>query len=269
MTSFSLEFDSKSFDDLDQFALLARQDYNLGRKGDWFGEFRGGLYAFYARLHGIQVHYSEVHAWLPRLRLPTETEYQLASILFHMDSAFECLTFALNAFGWAVDPAGFRDVTDGSALRRVSPVDVFGDPNRTPPLTPQPGFLRIFPRFQAVWQGATGEIHRIRDLHDVSKHRRTLFVGGRIRSDPPDGFYDGLGIGDDAAQRAVLAPMAEILLKDDPKAPAAQRASIPRSQRELLETLVPRFADVINESGREALNDVQTTVPLKERQFRR
>ena len=115
MTDFSLQFDSAPFEALDQLALLARQDYNLGGAGDWFGEFRGGLYGFYGRLHGVQIHYSEVHAWLPRARIPTDTEYQLTTILFQMDSALECLTFALNALGWAAQPVERRRRADRSS----------------------------------------------------------------------------------------------------------------------------------------------------------
>ena len=87
MPAFSVQFDLAPLESLDQLALLARQDYNLGGVGKWFNEFRGGLYGFYARLYGIQRHYYEVHAWLPHVRLPTDTEYHLASILFQMDSA--------------------------------------------------------------------------------------------------------------------------------------------------------------------------------------
>jgi hypothetical protein len=46
MSDFAVHFDSKPFESLDQLALLACQDYNLGGTGDWFGEFRGGLYGF-------------------------------------------------------------------------------------------------------------------------------------------------------------------------------------------------------------------------------
>ena len=65
MPEFSVQFDLAPFEELDQLALLARQDYNLGVAGTWFGEFRGGLYGFYARLYGVQQHYFAVHAWLP------------------------------------------------------------------------------------------------------------------------------------------------------------------------------------------------------------
>ena len=269
MSSFSLQFDSAPFETLDQLALLARQDYNLGGAGDWFGEFRGGLYGFYARFHGVQVHYSEVHAWLPRVRTPTETEYHLASILFQMDSALECLTFALNALGWAAQPYGFRDVTRAKELRRISPIDILGDPSRTPPLNPKAGYAGVFPRLQATWQGQATLIARIREVHDVSKHRQTIFVGGQLRSDPPNGFYEALDIAEDDTQRALLSPMAEILLKHDAKSPAAQRTPAPVEQRQLLEDLVPSFATMIDASGTAALKDAQTNVPLKEKQFRR
>jgi len=85
-------------------------------------------------------------------------------------------------------------------------------------------------------------IAKIRDLHDVSKHRRTIFVGGQARSDPPDGFYEALGLPEDAARRALLWPMAEIILQDDPKSPAVHRTPKAVRDGELLEDLVPSFA---------------------------
>jgi len=265
MTDFSLQFKSAPFEALDQLALLATQDYNLGSAGDWFGEFRGGLYGFYARLHGVRIHYSEVHAWLPRVRLPNDIEYQLTTILFQMDSALECFTFALNALGWAAHPSGFRDVTDVRTLRQVGPLDILGDPIRIPAVLPiRTGYAEVFPRLQAIWQREAALIARIRELHDVSKHRRTVFLGGKLRSDPPNGFYEALGIAEDDVQRTILSPMAGIILMHDPKAPSAQRTSTPSEQRELLEALVPSFTSVINESATAALEDAQTNVPLNE-----
>ncbi len=41
-SNFVLDFDLHAFDELDQFALLACQRYNLGNDTDWFGTFRGG-----------------------------------------------------------------------------------------------------------------------------------------------------------------------------------------------------------------------------------
>lgn len=268
MPDFSVQFDLSSFETLDQLALLARQDYNLGGAGDWFGEFRGGLYGFYARMYGVQRHYYEVHAWLPRARIPTETEYHLSSILFQMDSALECLVFALNALGWIVMPAGFRDVTDAKALKWISPLDIVGDATKTPPIAPLAGFQTVFPTVQRAWQNKAQLNAQIRELHDVSKHRRTIFVGGRARLDPPDGFFEALGLPDDANRRALLRPMAEIILKDDPKLPIIHGTPRTVRQSELLEDLVPSFATLIKTIGVATLADAQAKVPLKETQFR-
>jgi len=273
MPDFAVHFDSEHFESFDRLALLVRQDYNLGGTGDWFGEFRNGLYGFYARLYGVQHHYSEVHAWLPRVRIPTETEYHLASTLFQMDSALECLTFAVNALGWAAMPSGFRDVTDEGALRRISPLDILGDSTRPTPDRPQPGYASIFPSFQVLWQSQVRLIGQIRDLHDVSKHRRSIFVGGKRRLDSPDGFYESLGIPEESSNRedsilrTLLSPEAEIILESDPRSPSVHRVARPVGQRDLLEHLVPSFAEFINSSGAAGLADAQTNIPLKERQF--
>lgn len=261
----TLHFDAESYASVDQLALLARQDYNLGGTGDWFGAFRGGLYGFYARLYGVQRHYSEVHAWLPRLRIIEETEYHLASILFQMDSALECLTFALNALGWVAMESGFRDVTDSRALRRIGPLDILGDRKRSP----LSGYTTIFPTLQVLWQRQKLLIDQIRDLHDVSKHRETIYVGGRRRLDTPVGFYESLGIPEgDASRRTLLCPEAEIILKCDPKAPSGERSAQPGGQRDLLEDLVPTFASFINDSGAAALADGQANIHLNETRFR-
>jgi hypothetical protein len=64
---YTLEFDLSSYKDLDNFALLANQSYNLGDNDDWFGQFRGGLYGLYNRILGVKIHYREVHSWTPPL----------------------------------------------------------------------------------------------------------------------------------------------------------------------------------------------------------
>lgn len=269
MPEFSVQFDLAPFEALDQLALLARQDYNLGGAGDWFGEFRGGLYGFYARLYGVQLHYSEVHAWLPRARITAETEYHLASILFQMDSALECLIFALNSLGWVVMPAGFRDVTDTKALKRISPLDILGDATKTPPIAPLAGYQTVFPAIQGAWQNEAQLITQVRDLHDVSKHRRTIYVGGQARLDPPDGFFEALKLPENVGSRTLFLPMAEIILKEYPKLPLVQRTPKAVRQGELLENLVPTFATLIKITGMAALSDAQANVPLKEKRFRR
>ena len=185
-----------------------------------------------------------------------------------MDSALECLIFALNSLGWVVTPAGFRDVTDAKALKRISPLDILGDATKTPPIAPLAGYQTVFPTIQGAWQNEAQLIAQVRDLHDVSKHRRTIFVGGQARFDPPDGFFEALGLPEDAGRRAPLWPMAEIILKDDPKLPAVHRTPRAVRQGELLEDLVPSFAALIKTTGTSALGDAQANVPLKENRLR-
>jgi hypothetical protein len=268
MSDFSIEFDVSALDKLDELALLAHQDYNLGGAGDWFGEFRGGLYGCQARLYGVERHYSDVHAWQPRVRLRTDIEYQLAAILFHLDSVLECFTFAINALGWAVMPSGFRDITDAKWLKRICPRDLLADPAKTPALSPN-GYAHVFPTVQRIWQNQVQLINRIRDLHDISKHRTTVFVGGRCRLDPPAGFYEAAGISEEHKLATLLSPMAEIILKHDPKLPAIHRTPKTVQPGELLEDLVPSFAAFIKTSSEAALADAQAHVPLTEKQFRK
>jgi hypothetical protein len=206
VSDFVLRFDTAAFEQLDQFALLVCQDYNLGNQGNWFGTFRDGLYGFYARLYGVAVHYQIVHAWLPAVRSPMETEYHLASIFFNLDSAIECLTFALNTLGYAAMPSSFRNVSDVRALKRIGPKDLLGDPLANPPRPPLAGYCTIFPNVQLLWQSEHILLNRIVEQHDVSKHRQTIFVGGMARLDPPIGFYESHGIPDDEAIRVQFWP---------------------------------------------------------------
>lgn len=269
MSKFSIPIELAAYKELDQFALLARQDYNLGGAGDWFGDFRGGLYGFYSRCHGVQRHYLEVHTWLPQIRSTCETEYHLATILFQLDSALECLTYSLNALGWIAMPSGFRDVTVASAIRQIGPLDVVGDTARTSPLLPLSGYSAVFPTVQREWQNARKMIQRICELHDVSKHRKTIFEGGRMCSDPPDGFYERHGVPDDRLLRVQLMPMEEIILKRDPKSPSAKRTPSTWSRPDLLEEIVPSFAKLIEVSGAAALQDARVNIALNENQLRK
>jgi hypothetical protein len=90
-------------EDLDALALLACQDYNLGKQGNWFFSFRSGFSGFHSRMTSLEEHRAFVSEWHPNALL-TGFERHIAIILFCMDSALECLVFALNALGQA--PAG-------------------------------------------------------------------------------------------------------------------------------------------------------------------
>lgn len=264
-----LPFDMSPFQSLDEFALLACQKYNLGNETDWFTTFRGGLFGFHARIHGVAEHFHAVHAWLPKPRSPKELECHLASIFFNMDSATECLTFALNAVGYAAEPGLFRDVTNSQELRMISPIDIIGIRDITSPRPLQKGYSRIFPTFQEYWIANRDLLFIIFDQHDVSKHRSTIFKSGKVRRDPPFSFYEKLGIEDMPRLQVLFSPMAEIKLRRSPKEPVIRRTPHSESveNRIILESAANQFCEFINESGVRALNDAKTNIQLPHQEF--
>ena len=252
---FALEFDLTQLNELDKFALLASQSYNLGNNSDWFSCFRGGIFAVHHRVIGIHNHYQHMHAWIPSGGQFGNVEQHLSDLLFNLDSSMECTIYGLNALGYAANPDGFRDVTDRNQLRKVTPANVIG---------PQPlsGYDAVFPSFKAHWQANQDLINTITEQHDVSKHRRVAFRGGRLRNDPPEGYFDSLGIPDEPAIHAMHSPMAEIILIPDPKAPPAGRKPTPREEQILLEELVPRFSSFLTESASLANSDARENIKL-------
>ncbi len=267
MTDFLLPFDLSDYGLLDQFAQLACQSYNLGNRADWFGSFRGGLYGFHARIHGLITHYLNVHEWLPAPRIPSETEYHLASIFFNMDSAIECLTFALSSLGYAAAPEAFRDMSSEKALMQISPKDIIGEPSAKLPRPPISGYKLFFPKFQAHWQAHSDLLSTIIEQHDVSKHRETIFEGGMSRLDPPPGFYEALGIGDDRAEQSMYWPMAEIILRKNPKSVRGGRRPQEAADSVLLETVASDFCLFINKSGECAFQDAEAHIKLVHNEF--
>lgn len=257
--------DYSIFRELNQFALLACQKYNLGNKPDWFGSFRGGLYGFYARVHGVQVHNRALHNWIPpRLHTPKDTDYNLSSIFFNMDSAIECFTFALNALGFAALPAGFNDIADSKKLRRIAPHNILGNPLNMKPL---PGYSKIFPSTQNYWQENRQILDRIFELHDVSKHRTMIDRGGQFNMEAPSGFFESLGINPREAGAMLIRPHQEIILEKEPKIPREQRAPSDCKARETLEDLVPRYFEFLRTSGSLALQDSLANIPLPYSEF--
>jgi len=251
---YTLQFQVEPAEELDwKFALLADQDYNYGNTNDWFGYFRGGLYGFYARLKGCMLHYDALHVWLPQPQSPTYTESHLASFFFNADSALECLTFAINALGNCIDPAAFVDVSNDDSLRKINPENIIGAPTKKPPL---PGYAKYFPTFQDHWVKNHSLIETIMDHHDVSKHRQTIYRGGRLRLDPPPGYPADFG------------PHAEIILQGDPRVHHSRQPTASASGHTLLEQLAPDYCDFINTAVKLALADARTNIPLKVQQFR-
>lgn len=248
---FFLEFEFASLEVLDKIALVACQDCNLGNRGDWFGCFRGGLHGLHARVYAVRGHFYDVHAWVPSRRLPVETESQVSTILFNMDSAIECFVFMLNALGWAIAPDQFLDVTDGKTLKRIAPRNIVGTQSVL-------GYSTYFPSLQRHWAAHTELLQMITDQHDVSKHRTAISQGGQHRSDAPAGFYESLGIPDDPSARFLFWPMAEILLMPNPKGPVASRTPTSADQCPMLEQLAEQFCAFMNLSCDKALDDAAT-----------
>ncbi len=264
MNNFVLPFDLRLCNKMDQHALLCCQKYNFGNESDWFGTFRGGLYGFYSRINGVKRHFYQVHAWIPTLCTPSDTEYHMSAILFNMDSAIECFTFALNALGNSVCIKGFRDITDSKSLQKIHPRDVLGDPDRKKPLEPMSGFAKYFPRTQKLWINRRDLLDIIFENHDVSKHRETVFRGGKCRNDPPAGFFEALGI-TDKANSILYTPMAEIILISDPKTPRRDRQPTPIEDQILLEEIAFRFCYFINKTVVLATQDALANIkpPVK------
>jgi len=220
---YSLKFDFSSYNQLERFARQANRKCHLGDKGDWLNHFLWGLEGLHARLLGVQLHYREIHSWelvdqpgIPfyelEVRLYLMTEYHLSTILFHMDSAIECMVFALNALGYATNSAQFKDVTKVDELRRISPYNILGKPpNYSGGFVP--GHESYFPSLKSYWHENRDLILKISEQHDVSKHRSSIFEGGRERIDPPDSLFERLGIEDDNSKQIVLSPFAEIPLR--------------------------------------------------------
>ena len=262
---YEIHFDTRVMGAVDRLALLARQSYNLGDHGAWFGAFRGGYQGFNVRLYAAEKHYAELHAWQLRCRWHLEPEYHLASIFFGLDSALECFVFAMNALGFAARPAEFIDITSHKALRSITPRLALGSGANPAPAT---GFANHFPRVTALWQQHRDLIDEVQRQHDVSKHRSSIYRGGQARLDPPPGFFARLGLTDDHPRRFDFTPMAEIILDPDPKRPGvAPRPQVKYEDLHTLEGLCVEFATLIEASCQALLDDVEKLLPLTHADF--
>jgi hypothetical protein len=216
------------------------------------------------RVWGFQCHYFEAHNWVRRGGLRLEHEYHLATMLFQMDSSIECMVYAANALGNAFAAQDFHDVTDLAALRRVNPGNVLETGAKG-----RPGYAKHFPRFTHLVRTYRPLIEVIMENHDVSKHREMNFVGGKMRMDPPYGFYEAHGIDGEHPAASHLAPMETILLLPDPKVPPMQRlAAAPREEPIIFERVAELYARFMSAVGYVLLSDTQS-VSLTVHEFRR
>jgi hypothetical protein len=142
---------------------------------------------------------------------------------------------------------------------------------QVPPLAPFvelcKGYDNYFPSLRNYWHDNRDLINKISEQHDVSKHRSTIFTGGRIRNDPPPRFFEKLGIEGDEEKQALVSPMAEILLTSQPKTPWPKRQ--PREYKEIdkLEDVTERFCTFINMCGVKVLEDARGRIKLNHYEF--
>ncbi len=256
---YHLDFKVDAVAQIDDLALLAQQSYNLGDRGCWFLCFRQGCQGFHVRLFAVETHYAQLHAWQLRCRWHLEPEYHLASIAFGLDSALECLLYAMNAVGYGVHPAEFVDITTDKGLRSIAPWLILGSISQAT----HPAFEKYYPRAVAVWRKHRNVIEEIQRQHDASKHRSSTYRGGRSRNDPPAGFYAALGLSDDHPRRFDFAPMAEIILDPNPKRPASMpQTDVKYEDLRTLEGLCHDFAVLIEQACQAWLSDARQMVTL-------
>jgi hypothetical protein len=182
-----------------------------------------------------------------------------------MDSSIECLTFAFNALGFGCLPDEFRNITTEKGLRQINPRDISGPmPDDKETRAAPTGYMTIFPSLQKFWRGSTKLIQEVTDQHDVSKHRESIFTGGRARTDAPPSFFENLGVPDDAAARAMFWPMKEIILRRFPRRPQELRKGLEKEPRVVFENLTEQCINFIEETGRIALNDAKRNITLQQ-----
>jgi len=227
MNNFLLPFDLSYYNQLSAFASSAQRNSKHGNNGNWVYYFSAGLSGFNNRIYGVKQHYYNMYALHPNDF--TGYEYNLSALLFHMDSAIECFTFALNAIGYGVSPEDFKDITNPKfpeGLKGISPSNIYRDNDKE-------GYTKYFPSLKSYWQSEEKLLGTIRDQHDVSKHRTSIFTG-----------YD--------------SPL-DVILRPDPKEPIGN----PQTKNNLhITSIAEGFCEFINISGKKAHDDVTVSIKL-------
>jgi len=157
--------------------------------GNWLAYYKRAMDGFKAIIYGLKGHYNclqsmsnIIHDILKEGSL-TEDElikldHHVSDILFNLDSAIECMVFALNAIGYGImDTNGFLSIEDDKKLREIGPHNVFNITNKF-------SYQKYFPALVKYWLEVS-EIRgyvtpkklwkSIRDQHDVSKHRSRIY----------------------------------------------------------------------------------------------
>lgn len=263
--NYILKFDWRPFAELDSFALLCDQEYNFGDRDQWFLRFRGGLINLRARLYGVSIHYRALHTLgIVSVSNQIATEYNVATLFFNMDSAIECLIWALNAIGYAIDENNFIDIKNPKSLKTIGPHNIWGRDDQK-----VKGYTTIFQLLTNHLVSNKRLYETIRDQHDVSKHRQTIFRGGKSQMDIPKKVWDDIGIGDNIEQQILLAPWEEIILDPNPKTFPCEKSAVSANEVPKLENITRDFAEFINECGRFALTDAKNNIKLNYDEFKK
>jgi hypothetical protein len=129
------------------------------------------------------------------------------------------------------------------------------------------GYKTVFPTLQSYWQSKRNVIAIIIEQHDVSKHRETIFEGGKARSDPPPGFYESLGIAGNDEMKWMYEPMAEIILRNNPKSAYVDRKPQEVKDFIMLKSIADDFVKFIRESGKLSFQDAKSNIELAHTNF--
>jgi len=193
-------------------------------------------------------------------------DYHLTAILFNMHSAIECFTFALNALGNSVYVKGFWDITNKQELRQIGATKILeADPVYHK--TSKDGFKKYFPRTQKLWRSNEDMLTIIRENHDVSKHRETIFRGGESRNDPPRGFFESLGV-TYKSYGFMFLPMAETFLTTNPMEPRLGKKPSHLEDEILLEEIAYKFCYFINKTVVVAMKEALANIKPKVKELR-
>ncbi|MBU1413961.1 hypothetical protein KKC22_20800 [Myxococcota bacterium] len=243
--------DGSNYDDvLRVIARIAANEKNLGNTGNWLFSCLRALEGVQQRMTSLEENRRLVYEWHPQVSIAGH-ERHIAIMLFCMDSAFECLVFALNALGQAHTPQGFRSLSDEKALKNITPKDVIGLANSQI----GSGWLSLFPRFQQHCQNHATLNTLIAENHDVTKHRHSGFDGGTIRQDPPPCFYENLGLPKNHPRRNSIVPMQEVLIPLHPKLPEDVKPKA-LSECTYLEKVIDEFCEFINQGLLLVIKDI-------------
>ena len=68
----------------------------------------------------------------------------------NLDSAIECLTFAMNALGFAACPGQFHDITDAKALKKIYLINIWDELPSKENSPINEAYESIFPDLQKI-----------------------------------------------------------------------------------------------------------------------